>query len=116
MKWGIKTMKNENELMIKEIEKLEGRTKESIRNLINAAASTGIFASLSAAFAGLGLNSVARNEFAGNSVGCGVLALLCASATIIAYDKVRKYNKNVINKIEIYSDMAENQFVQKLQK
>ncbi len=109
-------MENPNEYAIKEIEKFERRTKNNIKRLVTACVSTGTLAASSIVFGILGLNSVARREFIGKSLGYGTLTLLCASFATYAFYKAYNYYCSLNNKIEIYSDMAEDQFVQKLQK
>lgn len=111
-----KRLPNPNELAIRDIEKFEKRTNENVKNAIVMAGCTGICLAFASVFAVLSLDSVARNQFVGKSLGYAAFALLSASGVLFSGLKTVNLFSKSVKQHEIFKDMATNQFEQELQK
>ena len=103
-------------LAIKEIDKLNGRAKENAINAALYGIGTGICLTATILFFVEGINCIVKDEYIGKLLGRYGLALLSASGTLFTGLKTCKILNSINNQIDIYSDMAKDQFVKKLEK
>jgi len=109
-------MTDPNKLVIKDIEKFKNRTDNNVRRVIISSSFTGLLLAFTSVFGVLGLSSFARNEYIGRSLGFTALSLFSASGMTFSGLKTYKYLSRILSQTEIFSDMAKNQFEQKLMK